>query len=128
MKYAIQLKETGQVIDYCETKEQAKWWLAHHPVELVDTTKSSKVIVNYAEMGGPQGYGHAEESFATYGALVPCIRNLILWMQNTARTFGPDARDIRDFFRHCSLTVNDKDKTDWLLSQIEKLSIKVLYL
>ena len=127
MKYAIQLKDSGTVIDYCDTMEQAQYWLAHYPVEVVDTTKTSKIVVNYTELGGPWGYGHQEESFATYGGLRRCIINLYKWIQDTARTFGPDVRDIHDFFRHCSLMVNDTDKTQWLLSQIDKLSIKEIY-
>ena len=126
-KYAVQLKSNGQVIDYCNTKEQADYWLKEHNTYLVDTTKSSYVKVIYTELGGPWGYGHQEESFATYGALLPCVRNLIKWIQEEARCFGPDARDIRDYFRGCSLLVNGINKTPWLLSQIDKISIKTIY-
>lgn len=125
--YAVQRKDNGQVVDYCETKEQAKWWLDHYEFLEVVNTNLSHVTVSYAELGGPNGYGHQEESFATYGGLLKCIINLYKWMQETARTFGPDARDIRDFFRHCSLYVNGQDKTDWLIKQIGKLTIKELY-
>ena len=127
MKYAIQLKENGRVIDYCETKEQAKYWLSNHPVELVDTSKASKVSVEYTELGGPWGYGHQEESFATFGALKNCISNLYKWMQDEARIWGPDARDVRDYFRHCSLTINGEDKTSWLLRQVDRINVKSIY-
>ncbi len=125
--YAVQRKDSGQVVDYCETKEQAKYWLDHYEFLEVVSTSLSCIKVSYAELGGPNGYGHQEESFATYGGLVRCIINLYKWMQETARTFGPDARDIRDFFRHCSLEINGQDKTDWLIKQIDKLTIKELY-
>ena len=126
--YAIQRKDNGQLVDYCETREQAKWWLDHYSfLEVVNINNTSKVIVTYTELSGPSGYGHQEESFVTYGGITRCITNLCKWMQETIRTFGPDARDIRDFFRHCSLQVNDKNKTDWLLQQIYKLNIKELY-
>ena len=127
MRYAIQLKETGAVIDYCDTIEQANYWLKNYPVEIVDTTKSSKLTVTYTEFGGPWGYGHQEESFTTYGAMLPCIKNLIKWMQNEARIFGPDARDIKDYFRHCSLYFNDVNMTQWLLGQVDKIDTKTIY-
>ena len=60
MRYAIQFKSNGVVVDYCDTIEQAQYWLAHYPVEVVDTTKTSKIVVNYIELGGPWGYGHQE--------------------------------------------------------------------
>lgn len=127
MKYAIQLKESGQVIDYCETKEQAQKLLNSYPVELIEIAKASKVIVQYTELSGPWGYGHQEDSFTTYGGLKHCIANLCKWMKSTARTFGPDAREVRDFFRHCRLYINDVDKSSWLFSQIDKIDIKTIY-
>lgn len=127
MKYAIQHKDTGRVIDYCETKEQASWWLNNEPVELIEISKSSKLSVLYTELSGPWGYGHQEESFATYGGIKNCIRNLYKWIQSEARIWGPDARDIRDYFRHCSLTINGENKTQWLLNQIDKLSTNMIY-
>ena len=129
MKYnfAIQHKASGQLIDYCETKEQVKQWLSNYPVECIDLNNASKLSVWCTELGGPYGYGHQEESFCTYGSLKKCIRNLYKWMQQTTRTFGPDARDIKDFFRHCSLTINGEDKTSWILKQVEGLSNKTIY-
>ena len=123
MKYAIQLKSSGQVIDYCETKEQADFWLKNYPVELVDTTKVSKVTVWYTELSGHWGYGHQEESFATYGGLKRCIINLYKWIQSEVSIWGPDF----EYFRHCSLTVNNVDKTQWLLNQIDKIDRNIIF-
>lgn len=123
MKYAIQLKSSGQVIDYCETKEQADFWLKNYPVELVDTTKVSKITVWYTELSGPWGYGHQEESFATYGGLKRCIINLYKWIQSEVSIWGPDS----DYFRHCSLTINNVDKTQWLLNQINKIDKNIIF-
>lgn len=127
MKYAIQLKESGQLIDYCDTNEQAKFFLDNYPVELIEIDKASKIKVVYTELSGPWGYGHQETSFTTYGGLSHCITNLYKWMQSTARTFGPDAREVRDYFRHCRLYVNGDDKSQWLFSQIDKIDIKTIY-
>lgn len=127
MKYAIQNINSGQLIDYCETKEQVKNWIISFPVEVIEIEKASKVAVEYTELSGPWGYGHQEESFCTYGGLLLCISRLIKWMQSTARTFGPDAREIKDFFRHCRLYVNGEDKTDWFSTQVNKLDLKALY-
>jgi len=127
MKYAIQNIHSGQLIDYCETKEQALHWLISYPVELVETANASKVSVEYTELGGPWGYGHQEESFCTYGGLLTCVKRLIKWMQSIASTFGPDAREIKDFFRHCRLYVNGNDKSEWLWEQSRKIDLKTLY-
>jgi len=127
MKYKYAILHNGQVIDYCNTPEQAEHWLSEPNTEMVEIAKASKVRVEYTELSGPWGYGHQEESFATYGALLPCIRRLIKWMQSTARTFGPDPREIKDFFRHCRLYVNGKDKSEWLWEQMNKLDLKTLY-
>ena len=126
-RYAIQLKHNGQVIDYCNTVEQAEYWLKEHNVELVDTTNTSKLSVTYTELSGPWGYGHQEESFATYGGLKRCIINLYKWMQSEASVCGPDTRDIKDYFRHCSLYINNENKTEWLLSQIDKIDRNMIF-
>lgn len=39
-------------------------------------------------------------------------------MQKEAEFWGSDAFD---YFRRCSLYINDEDKTEWLLLQIDKL-------
>jgi hypothetical protein len=127
MKYAIQLRDSGTVIDYCDTVEQANYWLKAGNVYLVETKKASCIKIEYTELSGPWGYGHQEESFATYGALLPCVRNLIKWIQREVRIWGPDVRDIKDYFRHCSLYVNGIDKSQWLWKQIEGLNIKTIY-
>lgn len=127
MKYAILMKSTGQLVSYCESIEQASWFLSQHEFELVEIANASKVEVIYTEPGGPNGYGHQEPSFTTYGALLPCIRRLINWMKNEARVWGPDPRDIRDYFKYCRLYVNGEDKFDWWYSQYQKLDLKSFY-
>ena len=126
-KYAIQFKQTGQVIDYCNTVEQAEYWLSEHNTELVEVAKATKLSVTYTELSGPWGYGHQEESFTTYGGLKRCIINLINWMKSEASVWGPDIRDIKDYFRHCSLYINNENKTKWLLSQIDKIDKNIIF-
>ena len=125
--YAIQRIDNGQVFDYCEFPEQAKFWLEmNNPrFELVPTSLS-RITVTYTELGGPHGYGHQEESFVTYGGITRCIINLYKWAQREASIWGPDARDIKDYFRKCSVIINEENRTEWFLSQVEK--IQGLYL
>lgn len=128
MKYAILSKSNGQLIDYCESVEQADWFVNQSNVfELVEIANSSKIEVIYTELGGPNGYGHQEPSFTTYGGLLPCVRRLISWMQEEAHIWGPDPRDIRDYFKNCRLYVNGEDKFDWWYNQYQKLDLKSLY-
>lgn len=127
MKYKYAILYKGQLLDYCNTKEQATYWIKTNKVNLVEIANASKIEVVYTELGGPYGYGHQEPSFTTYGGLLPCMRNLIKWMQNTARVFGPNARDIKDYFRHCRLYINGKDKSAWLFKQIDNIDINTLY-
>ena len=124
---AIQTIQNGQVIDYCETKDQASWWLNNQPVEAIDTTLATKVEVIYTELGGPWGYGHQEPSFTTYGGLLKCIRHLINWMKSIANTFGPDPREIKDYFKHCRLYINGDDHSEWLWRQMNKVDIKTIF-
>ena len=128
MKYAIIIKSSGQLVDYCDSPEQAKWFLNQENFELVNIANASKVEVIYTELGGPNGYGHQEPSFTTYGALLPCIKRLINWMKNEARIWGPDPRDIRDYFKNCRLYVNGEDKFEWFYQQCQKLDLKALYI
>ena len=126
--YAILHKTSGQLVDYCDSPEQAKWFIDQPDVfELVDINKSSKVEVIYTELGGPSSYGHQEPSFTTFGGLLPCIRRLISWMQSEARVWGPDPRDIRDYFKHCRLYINGESKFEWFYSQYNKIDLKSLY-
>ena len=120
-KYAIQRISSGQVVDYVETPEQASFWKREEGFEIV-ATNTSHVVVTYTELGGPNGYGHQEESFATYGGIVRCIINLYKWAINKAYLWGPSPRDIRDYLGKCQVTVNGQDKTRWFLSQVDKLS------
>ena len=129
MKYAILCKPSGQLMDYCDSIEQARWFIDQPEFELVEIANASKVEVIYTELSGPNGYGHQESSFITYGGLTTCIQRLIYWIQETFRTFGPDPRDVRDFFRHCSLYINGEDKTQWFRNQtVEKINTKTLYI
>jgi len=124
-KYAVLFK--GRVIDYCDTPAQATYWMSQGPVELVEVAKASKIVVQYTELSGPWGYGHQEESFATYGSLLTCIRRLYKWIQEQASFWGPDPREIKDFFRHCRLYINEENKSEWLWEQMDKLDLKALY-
>lgn len=126
MKYAIQHIGSGQLIDYCDTKEQASYFINRGDCELVEIAKAAKVSVVYTEIY-QMDYGHQEESFLTYGALRPCLSKLINWIKRTCRTFGPTIQDIRDFFRHCRLYVNGIDYTKWLEKQVSKLDKNVVY-
>jgi hypothetical protein len=128
MRYAIQHKSNGQLIDYCNTKEQVQKWLnSYQMIEAIDTDHASKLVVTYTELSGPWGYGHQEESFATYGGLKRCIINLINWMKSEASIWGLDIRDIKDYFRHCSLYINGENKTQWLLNQIDKIDRNTIF-
>lgn len=126
-KYVIQHTKSGQVIDYCETLEQAESWKKECSCEVIEIKNASCVKVIYTEVGGPWGYGHQEESFATYGGIKPCISHLCAWMQESARTFGPDWREVRDFFNYCRLYVNGEDKSDWFFKQVAKIKPKTLF-
>lgn len=95
-KYAVQRIDNGQVIDYVDSPEQASYWLqmSNPKFELVATNTSS-IIVTYTEFGGPNGYGHQEESFATYGGIVRCIVNLYKWaIKEASFFFGVQAQGI----------------------------------
>lgn len=120
--YAIQIVETGQVIDFCETAEQANYWLSLNSpkMELVPTNVSH-IVVSYTELGGPHGYGHSEISFETYGGITRCLTNLLKWVQREMSVWGPDLRDIKNFLEKCSIYVNEENKTIWWLNQIKKI-------
>lgn len=123
-KYAIQRIDNGQVIDYVDSPEQASYWLqmSNPKFELVATNTSS-IIVTYTELGGPNGYGHQEESFATYGGIVRCIINLYKWANQEASMWGPNPMDIKGYLKKCNVIVNGRDKTKWFLAQVDKLKI-----
>lgn len=119
-KYAIQRIDNGQVIDYVDSIEQASFWM-QKGFEIV-ATSTSNVTVTYTELGGPNGYGHQEESFTTYGGIVRCVINLYKWAIQEANMRGPSPRDIKDYLKKCNVTINGQDKTAWFLSQVDKLS------
>lgn len=128
MKYAIQHRISGQLVDYCENPQQADKLLESCPdLEVVNTINASKVEVVYTELSGPHGYGHQEPSFTTYGGLLTCIRRLCKWMQEETRVWGPDPRDVKDYFKNCRLYINGEDKFDWWYRQVQQLNMKTLY-
>lgn len=123
--YALQNMHNGQFIAPFDSKESAKSLMDKYDyLELVDMENSTKIELNYIELGGPWGYGCNTPEFTTYGGLLKCVRNLIKYLQDSARTFGPDPRDIKDYFRHCHLYVNGEDKSQWLWKQTEKINLK----
>lgn len=75
-KYAVQRIDNGRVIDYVDSPEQASFWIQREEGFEIVPTNTSSVVVTYTELGGPNGYGHQEESFKTYGGIVRCIINL----------------------------------------------------
>ena len=121
-KYAVQRIDNGQVIDYVDSPEQASFWIQREEGFEIIPTNTSSIVVTYTELGGPNGYGHQEEAFTTYGGIVRCIINLYKWAINEAYFWGPNPRDIRDYLGKCQVTVNGQDKTKWFLSQVDKLS------
>lgn len=127
MKYAVQVKSNGQLVDLFDTLESAQKMVDNSKVnlEIIDTTNASHIVVRYVELGGPNGYGCDSPEFTTYGGLTRVIINLYKWVKDSARIFGPDYREVQDFFRHCQLSVNNVDKTDWLLRQADKMKDKI---
>ena len=119
--YAIQRIDNGQVIDYVDSIEQASFWM-QKGFEIV-ATSTSNVTVTYTELGGPNGYGHQEEPFKTYGGIVRCIINLYKWVKQEVSVWGPNLWEVKSYFRRCHVTVNGQDKTEWFLTQIDKLKI-----
>lgn len=63
MKYAIQLRTNGSVLDYSDSLEEIQQIMASssHNLEIVDTTTASVIKVTYTELGGPNGYGVPKE-------------------------------------------------------------------
>lgn len=121
-KYAIQRINNGQVIDYVDTLEQASFWIQREEGYEIIPTNTSNIVVTYTELGRPNGYGHQEEAFTTYGGIVRCVINLYKWAIQEANIWGPNPRDIRDYLGKCQVTVNGQDKTRWFLSQVDKLN------
>lgn len=125
--FALQNANNGQFIAPFESIEQARPLLEKYDyLELVEIENSTKIELNYIELGGPWGYGCNTPEFTTYGGLLKCIRHLIQYLQESARTFGPDPRDIKDYFHHCHLYVNGEDKSEWLWKQTDKIDLKTI--
>ena len=129
MKFSVQSKVNGQMIELCDTIEQIKAWKKAYPdIEVISVENASCVEVCYVEYSGPSGYGCNTPEFTTYGSIKNCISYLYKWMQASARIFGPDAREVKDFFRHCHLYVNKENKSSWLWKQADKIDLNTLYL
>lgn len=54
MRYAIQLRTNGSVLDYSDSLEEIQQIMASssHNLEIVDTTTASVIKVTYTELGG----------------------------------------------------------------------------
>lgn len=133
--YAIQFKVSGQLVCCYDTQEEAISFIENNPnLEVINITNLLKVSVNYTELGGPHGYGHQEELFAFYGSLNKVISNLFRWAKETTSIFGPDYREIKDFFANCKvrLIINNKEEIDltetFNKEFVNKLNSKILYL
>lgn len=133
--YAIQFKVSGQLVYCCDTQEEAVSFVKTNPnLETINTDNLIKVSVQYTELGGPNGYGHQEESFVSYGSLNRITSNLFKWAKKTTSTFGPNYMDIKDFFKNCKvrLIINNQEEVD-ITNQfnkefVDKLNRKILYL
>ena len=127
--FALQLNN-GRVVELYERRTDAIKAQSYisAPTEVVDTSNASHIEVHYAELGGGWGYGHSEVSFETYSPLVKGICALYNWMKSTARVFGPDWRDVRDYFSNCRLSINGKDYTDWLLKQNDSIHKDMMFI
>lgn len=133
--YAIQFKVSGQLVYCCDTQEEAVSFVRTNPnLEVINTNNLLKVSVNYTELGGPNGYGHQEESFASYGSLNRVTYNLFKWAKETTSIFGPNYMDIKDFFKNCKvrLIINNQEEIDltetFNKEFVDKLNNKILYL
>lgn len=125
--YAV-LTPYGDVIDdNLSYADALKFKDCDNTLEVVDMSNASKLSVWYTELGGPYGYGHKEPSFITYGPLKTCISRLYKWMKEEARIWGPDWRDVYDYFRHCDLTINGEDKTKWMIKQAHSINNKMIF-
>lgn len=126
--YAVLYKDgnlLSEDLTYSEALKCASW---SDELQIVDQDHATKLSVWYTEMGGPWGYGHKEPSFITYGPLKTCIVRLYKWMQEESRIWGPDWREVRDFFARCSLTINGMDKTNWMLEQADSINSKMIFI
>ena len=122
--YSIQRRDNGVHIMHVDTIEKAQNFLKKYPECECVSTNTSYVIVRYCKPSGPYGYGHSEESFRTYGGIIRCYINLIKWVNDIIRTFGPDYREIKEFFKYCHLEINEENKTTEFLEYINKMITK----
>ena len=92
-----------------------------------------KIIIEYTEPSGPHGYGHKEETFKCEGSLNDCIRKYYEWVFESTRIFGPDYRDIKNYFSNCrGLAIYDNinivDISSELIKLCETFKKDILYL
>lgn len=114
MEYSIQRIDNGNMVDIFPSLESAQPILSRYPdiLEAVPTN-TSKLEVYYVELAGPSGYGCNIPEFTTYGGVKRVIINFIKWAMHSAEVFGPDKRDIRDFYRNLRIYINDENHSDW---------------
>ena len=126
--YAIQHRNTGDFIFEVKHLSDANKILQDKNFEAIDIDNASKLEVWYTEIGGPHGYGEHSPEFITHGSLLRVVINFYKWVQRTTKVFGPDWRDVRDFFNHCNLTINGQDKTSWLIKEVDKLNRNKIFI
>lgn len=113
--FAVQHKETGQLVDLFPTIESANAVLERYDCLEVVPDTVTKLEVWYIDLGGPSGYGCKTPEFTTYGGFKQCLVRLKKFEQRSASLFGPDIRDIRDYLCKCSVYINDKNLTEnWI--------------
>lgn len=122
--YAVQYKTNGSLVDLYPTLEDASAIFHEYPniFEIVDTDTASSIRVEYIEISTANSYGHQEVSFETYGGIIPCLNNFYKWVLEECKIFGPDYRDIKDYFNHCSVYVNSINKTKWFQKEVAKMN------
>lgn len=113
--FAVQHKETGQLVDLFPNLESAKAVLDRYDYLEVVSGSMPKLEVWYTEWPGPHGYGCNTPEFTTYGSIKLVLTRLKKFEQQSARLFGPDFCDIRGYLRKCHIYINDNDFTEkWL--------------
>lgn len=123
LEWAVLRRDNGQLVDKYPTKESADKMTSNAPeyLETAYVANASKLEACYVEMAGPNGYGCNIPEFTTYGGIKRCIINFIKWAIESAKTFGPDARDIADYYRNLRIYVNGESHSDWWYENYPKL-------
>lgn len=60
-----------------------------------------KLEIIYTELSGPNGYGCQCPEVSVEGSLNDIIREIHKWIGSSMSIFGPDPRDIKDYFKNC---------------------------